>query len=174
QDARIIERSKLYRTDDRFLGGAVTKKSACIGIVFALFVAIVPSTRAHAGGADDATRIAMEHYRKGTRAYDLGRFTEAAAEYEKAYEAKETPALLYNLGQAYRGAGELQKALNCYRAYLRNAPDAPNREEVGRFVETLRHTLAEQKAASEKPPMGPMPEPKPGQTIYVQLPPPPP
>src|SRR5437899_1197325 len=113
-------------------------------------LALLPSS---VRAADDASRVAMEHYRKGTRAYDLGRFLEAATEYEKAYEAKETPALLYNLGQAYRGAGELQKALNCYRAYLRNASDAPNRDEVNKFIEALRHTIAEQKAMAEKPPL---------------------
>src|SRR5437879_13770949 len=93
--------ARLYRTDDRFLGGAVTKKSARLGIVFGLMLALFPSP---ARAVDDASRVAMEHFRKGTRAYDLGRFLEAANEYEKAYEAKETPALLYNLGQAYRGA----------------------------------------------------------------------
>src|SRR5436309_8446403 len=93
---------------------------ARLGIVLGFMLACLPSL----ANADEASRIAMEHFRRGTRAYDLGHFNEAAVEYEKAYEAKENPALLYNLGQAYRGLGDHQKALNAYRAYLRNAPDA--------------------------------------------------
>jgi tetratricopeptide (TPR) repeat protein len=136
-------------------------KSACLGIVLGLMLVTLPSP---VRGGDDSSRAAMEHYRRGTRAYDLGRFLEAASEYEKAYEAKESPALLYNLGQAYRGAGEHQKALNAYRAYLRNAPEATNREEVTHFIEALRHTLEVQKATTEKPPVGTLPEPRPSTT----------
>lgn len=142
------------------------KKITAVGIVFAVALAALPSrTR-----ADEASRVAMDHFRRGTRAYDLGHFTEAATEYERAYEAKENPALLYNLGQAYRGAGEHQKALNAYRAYLRNASDAPNREEVVHFIEALKHTIEVQKATTEKPPVGTLPAPPPQPTSTPQQP----
>ena len=55
------------------------------------------------------------------------------------------------------GAGEQQKALNAYRSYLRNANDAPNREEVRGFIEALKHTIEAEKATKEKPPVGPIP-----------------
>lgn len=122
-----------------------------IGLAFVL--ALWPSR----GAADESSRVAMEHFRRGTRAYDLGHFVEAAAEYEKAYEAKENPALLYNLGQAYRGAGDHQKALNAYRAYLRNANDPPNRDEVLHFIEALKHSIEVEKATKERPPVGTLP-----------------
>lgn len=142
------------------------KKIAAVGVLFAVALVALPS-RAH---ADEASRSAMEHFRRGTRAYDLGHFTEAAAEYEKAYEAKENPALLYNLGQAYRGAGEHQKALNAYRAYLRNAADAPNRQEVVHFIEALKHTIEVQRATTEKPPVGTLPAAPPPPTSTPQQP----
>jgi tetratricopeptide (TPR) repeat protein len=148
---------------------------ARLGIVLGCLLALAPSTAV----ADDASRVAMDHFHRGTRAYDLGHFTEAAAEYEKAYEAKENPALLYNLGQAYRGAGEHQKALNAYRAYLRNAPDAGNRDEVAHFIEALKHSIEVEKAAKEKPPVGTLPAPPPPATAppvtapIVVAPPPP-
>jgi tetratricopeptide (TPR) repeat protein len=140
-------------------------------IVVGFVLALWPSL----GAADESSRAAMEHFRRGTRAYDLGHFTEAAAEYERAYEAKENPALLYNLGQAYRGAGEHQKALNAYRAYLRNATDPPNRDEVVRFIEALKHSIEVEKATKEKPPVGTLPAtPPPVVTPPVVVAPPPP
>ncbi|HWE26769.1 MAG TPA: tetratricopeptide repeat protein [Polyangia bacterium] len=147
----------------------------------ALAVVLVAATLPSTASADDASVIAMEHFRRGTRAYDLGHFLEAVAEYEKAYEAKESPALLYNLGQAYRGAGDHQKALNAYRAYLRNSPtDAPNRDAAANFVEALRKTIELQKQTTEKPPVGTMPAPplpsstakEPLQVVIVAPPPP--
>jgi tetratricopeptide (TPR) repeat protein len=132
-------------------------KFAPLGILLGLVIATMPSPT----HADEATVQAREHFRRGTTAYNLGHFLEAASEYEKAYEAKESPALLYNLGQAYRGAGEHQKALNSYRAYLREQPDAPNREEVAKLIEGLKHTIELQKQTTEKPPVGTIsPEPR--------------
>ena len=158
----------------------MTKLASSLSVIIICLVAL-PSLPAHADDHD--ARVAMEHFRRGTRAYDLGHFIEAAAEYEKAYEAKESPALLYNLGQAYRGAGEHQKALNAYRAYLRNSPaDAPNREAVASFIEALKKTIEVQKQTAEKPPAGaiqppPMPPSsakEPLQVVIVAPPPPPP
>jgi tetratricopeptide (TPR) repeat protein len=143
-----------------------------------LLVAAAPPRLAF---ADEATLLAKEHFRRGTKLYDLGHFIEAAAEYERAYEAKESPALLYNLGQAYRAAGESQKALNSYRSYLRHVPDAPNRAEVVTLIDGLRKSIDAQKQAQEKdkdkPPapstveVKPQSQPEPAQ---VTPPPPPP
>ncbi len=130
-------------------------KSSSLGIALAVVLVSLPSLPTEVR-ADEAARVAMEHFMRGKRAYDLGHFIEAAAEYEKAYETKESPQLLYNLGQAYRLAGEHQKALNAYRAYLRNAPDAENRDEVARFIDALKITIEVKKATAEKPPVGTM------------------
>jgi tetratricopeptide (TPR) repeat protein len=102
--------------------------------------------------ADESSLLAKEHFRRGTKLYDLGHYPEAAAEYEQAYQAKDSPALLYNLGQAYRLGGQPERALASYRSYLRNMPNAENRDEVMAFIETLKKTIEAQKAAKEKPP----------------------
>ena len=62
-------------------------------------------------GAADETSAAREHAQKGKAFMDLGKYSEAAAEYEAAYAAKPDPALLLNLAQAYRLAGNADKAL---------------------------------------------------------------
>src|SRR5213596_3204433 len=67
---------------------------------------------------------ARELYRRGTTAFDLGRFDDAVRDYEAAYELTENPALLYNIAQAHRFAGRPEKALHFYHSYLRNLPNA--------------------------------------------------
>jgi tetratricopeptide (TPR) repeat protein len=80
-------------------------------------------------GAEDAKQ-AKEHFERGTTAYDLQRYAEAAREYELAYEAKNDPALLFNIGQAYRFAGDYAKAIGAFKSYLRRVPKLSNRAEV--------------------------------------------
>src|SRR3954467_4437432 len=83
-----------------------------------------------AARAQDATSGAREHYQKGTAFYDLGRYQDAIKEFEAAYELKNDPALLYNLAQSHRLAGNAEQALHFYRTYLRRVPKAPNRTEI--------------------------------------------
>lgn len=94
--------------------------------------------------AADDVAAAREHYAKGKRAYDLGHFAEAAKEYEVAYVAKDDPALLFNLGQAHRLAGNYPQAILSYKAYLRNVPDATNRVEVEGRVREAQAALDQQ------------------------------
>jgi hypothetical protein len=109
--------------------------------------------------ADDAA-AAREHYRAGTKLYDLRRYKEAAKEYEAAYEAKDDPALLFNIAQAYRLAGAYDDAIASYRSYLRRVPRATNRPEVDKRIREMQDLLAAQKRQQEAPPEGTL-QPKP-------------
>jgi tetratricopeptide (TPR) repeat protein len=105
-----------------------------------------------AGGralADDA-KVARQHFEDGSRLYDLGKFRDAAREYEEAYKYKPDPALLFNIGQAYRGAGATSDALTAYKSYLRRMPEAPNRVEVAGHIERLQRQLDDDKRAAEE------------------------
>jgi tetratricopeptide (TPR) repeat protein len=82
-------------------------------------------------------QASREHFKKGSAAYDLGRFDEAIKEFEAAYQARSDPALLFNIGQAHRLLGHVDAALRSYRAYLRKAPRAPNRGEVQARIKTM-------------------------------------
>ena len=114
--------------------------------------------------ADDA-RLARQHFEAGSKLYDLGKFIDAAHEYEEAYKAKSDPALLFNIGQAYRAAGKPDEALVAYKSYLRNAPDAPNRSDVEEHIAKLQKTIDEKRAVTTitptptptKTPTGPTP-----------------
>src|SRR5439155_13145172 len=88
-----------------------------------------------AGKPSDDAASAKEHYTKGTKLYDLGKYDEAIKEFEAAYEIKDEPVLLYNIAQAYRLDNKYAEALRFYRSYMRkytskNKKDAPNKTEV--------------------------------------------
>ena len=104
--------------------------------------------------ADDVS-AARAHYERGTTLYDLQRYDEAAREYEAAYEAKHDPALLFNIGQAYRLAGDFKRAIGSYRSFLRRVPDASNRAEIEARIAEMLKQLDEQRKTQEKPPTEP-------------------
>jgi tetratricopeptide (TPR) repeat protein len=108
--------------------------------------------------ADDAA-VAREHYKKGTRLYELNKFADAAAEYEQAYQAKDDPALLFNIGQAYRFDGQNKKALLAYKQYLRKLPEAGNRAEVEKHIAALEKLVEDEKRSTSSPPTETIPPP---------------
>lgn len=101
--------------------------------------------------ADDA-RLARQHFEDGSRLYDLGKFRDAAREYEEAYKLKPDPALLFNIGQAYRAASDAPQAVTAYKSYLRRLPEAPNRSEVEAHIAKLQQSIDE--AQRRVPPDG--------------------
>jgi tetratricopeptide (TPR) repeat protein len=83
------------------------------------------------------------HYQRASRDYDLGKFDEAIDEYQVIYEIDGDAVMLYNLAQAYRLAGQPDKAMQFYRRYLLRAPDARNREAVEQKIAALAKFLAD-------------------------------
>src|SRR6185503_4186918 len=97
---------------------------------------------------------AREHYKRGTTLYDLSRFAEAAREYELAFENKDEPILLFNIAQAYRFAGDYQRAINAYRSFLRRLPKTSNRAEVEQRIVEMQKLIDDQKKTMAAPPTG--------------------
>src|SRR5205085_2780846 len=65
------------------------------------------------------------------------------------------PAFLFNIGQCHRQLGHVQDAITFYRAYLRNLPNADNRDEVKELVSKLEQTAAAESATKKAPPQEP-------------------
>ena len=89
-----------------------------------------------AGAADEAAARAA--YEKGTAAYALGDFAEAAKQYEAAFRLKLDPALLYNAAQAHRRANNRARAIELYENLLRVFPNAPNRDVARQHLDELK------------------------------------
>lgn len=99
---------------------------------------------------------ARELYQRATRAYNLQKFDQALTLFQQAYEEKDDPAILFNIGQCQRQLGQFDSAARSYRAYLTQAPQAPNRSDVeARITEMER--LSREQAANRPAPTTPPP-----------------
>src|SRR5438270_10952420 len=84
--------------------------------------------------AQDKKQQAREHYEAGARKFDIGKYDEAAAEFQAAYEIVGDPVLLYNIASSYQLAQNAERALFFYTSYLRTNATAPNRPEAQQRV----------------------------------------
>jgi hypothetical protein len=133
-----------------------------LGTVVALSLMLIAGS-AHA--ADANAEVARQHYNKAVQLYDLGHFDDAIGEFEKAYEAKQDPVLLYNLAQSHRRLGNHKRALDLYKNFLRRMPETPLRAEVEARITSLQKLVDEDAARATQnpqlttplPPTGPAP-----------------
>jgi hypothetical protein len=120
-------------------------------------VLIVGIGGAAAGPALAEKADARKHYDRATAAFGLGRYAEAASEYEAAFRLRPDPALLYNCAQSYRLAGNRPRAIELYRNYVRLYGDAPNAEDARKHLANLELEMAAEKPVA--PPAAPLPRP---------------
>jgi tetratricopeptide (TPR) repeat protein len=95
-------------------------------------------------------QAARKHFEHAEKLYALGKFQDALAEYEAAYEAKALPGFLFNIGQCYRNLGNYRQAVFSFKKYLDEKPDAKNRDAVETLIADLEKKSADQE--KRKPP----------------------
>ena len=116
--------------------------------LFALFFSLAGTTTP--AYAEDKT-AARDHWERGTKFYDLGKYDDAIREFESAYEDKGDPAFLYNLAQAHRLAGHPNDSLRFYRTYLRYVPKPTNRADIEERIKELEKIVADHPAGATAP-----------------------
>ncbi|RLB50682.1 MAG: hypothetical protein DRJ42_18375 [Deltaproteobacteria bacterium] len=92
-------------------------------------------------------QAAREFFTSGSNLYSLGRYHDAALQFQQAYDLSERPALLYNIYLAHRDASEHAEAAVALRLYLEATPDADNHAALTVRLENLERGLAEQEAS---------------------------
>src|SRR4051812_7749820 len=104
--------------------------------------------RAWAGPAPDQAAARRDEakaaFGRGNTAYNLGKYADAVAEFERAYALSKLPEILFNLGQCYRKQWEAEqrselgrRALHYYEAVVREAPSAKVRPDAEQFITEL-------------------------------------
>jgi tetratricopeptide (TPR) repeat protein len=123
--------------------------------VTVLMVLLAAPGASAAPASKDARRI----YDEATAAFGLGRYGEAAEKYEAAFGIRPDPALLYNAAQAYRLAGNKQRALELYRNYVRLYPDGTNADDARTHVAGLKKAIEDERGTTEtaRRPVAPAP-----------------
>jgi tetratricopeptide (TPR) repeat protein len=122
-----------------------------------LLVPIAVTSMAPAVRADDTRekkKRAVALLKEGSAKYELGKWDEAIALFEQSFEVWPFPEALFNLCQAHRQKQDYAKAVFQCRAYLRNAPNAPNREAVESRIAEMEQLQEQQASSAEKPPTG--------------------
>ncbi|MBW2462137.1 MAG: hypothetical protein JRH11_10860 [Deltaproteobacteria bacterium] len=92
-------------------------------------------------------QAAREFFTAGNNLYSLGRYHDAALQFQQAYDLSERPPLLYNIYLAHRDASENAEAAVALRLYLEAMPDADNHAALSVRLENLERGLAEQEAS---------------------------
>jgi tetratricopeptide (TPR) repeat protein len=123
------------------------RREACRFLLILGLLAVAGT--AHAGSSDDAARI---HYERGQAKYNLADFDSAIDEFKQSYELSKAPRLLFNIAQAYRLKKDWERALYFYNTYLRNDPNAPNREDVETRIDEMKQKLDEESHTTSTPP----------------------
>lgn len=84
-----------------------------------------------------------DHYNRGMKLVDDKSYDEAVTELQKAYEIRQLPRLLLNIGTVYRKMGKAREALSYYELYLKAEPNPPRkiRKELDEFIPATRALL---------------------------------
>lgn len=105
-----------------------------LAVALAVLASVVPASAQTDRASIDRARSHME---RAQELYLARSFEEAAAEFERAFEAEPFSAFLYNAGVALEHAGKPGRAADMFARYLERdprAPDAPNvRERISRL-----------------------------------------
>ena len=119
-----------------------------------LVVAMAAAT-ASAASPEEEARVYLD---KATAAYALSKYSVAAENFEKAFELKPDPALLYNAAQAHRLAGNKQRALELYESYLRvYGKNVVGAEQIETRIRELKQAIERDKTVATSPPTGTLP-----------------
>lgn len=112
----------------------------------ALFLAaallVPPIAAADARGDEPVPAKAKKLAQRGRELHDRGDYERAIVAFKEAYVIAPSPALLFNLAQAYRLQGNCDDASLMYRRFLRTNPDAENQRIAESHLATVERCVA--------------------------------
>jgi len=116
--------------------------------VCAAWLAFVAATTARASDAA-GPRPGRALFERAEANFNRGRFEQARADYQAAYDVEPLPAFLFNIGQCYRNLGDYEHALFFFHRYTVLDPRSPNRAAAERLIAEMNR-LAEERRAREQ------------------------
>jgi tetratricopeptide (TPR) repeat protein len=143
-------------------------KSRVVFVVWVAICAVILSISAPAYAQNaDALKKAQSAFDNAQVLYLQGKYDEAAAGFQDAYSARPFPQFLYNVGAAFHMKGKTQndgdsyvKAVDYYKRYLKEDPQASDKAKVEKAVGVLEGEIKRLKEGkvSPTPPKAPSEE----------------
>src|SRR5262249_7439629 len=90
----------------------------------------------------DLSQEAKQHLDRALAAERQQHYAEAIEEFKQAYSIDARPALLYNIGNAYRLDGDCKNAIAAYEAFLRADPPLDQRTKAQENLRRCRALMA--------------------------------
>lgn len=101
----------------------------------------------------DSAEEARAAYQQATAEYNLGRYGEALALFEKAFKLKQVPALLFNIAQCHRQLQQFERAATSYRSFIRLDPKNKQLPLAKKLLRDVEEAIkSEASAVRAKPP----------------------
>jgi tetratricopeptide (TPR) repeat protein len=137
--------------------GALTLRRAAIVCGLATLAMVSVRTARGAPSRLDDEKESRRLFQKAELGFNLGKFEDALADYQAAYQAKPLPGFLFNIAQCYRNLTNYERARFFYRRYLKLEPRSPNRHLVEQLIAEMTERMDKQAAqtAGATPPPPP-------------------
>ena len=119
--------------------------AVAVAVAFAALTATASAAENRAAG-ERPGRVLFE---QAEAKFNVGRFDEALADYQAAYDVEPLPAFLFNIGQCYRNMGNYEQAQFFFRRYTTLEPRSPNRPAAERLIAEMDRLAGERAAAAE-------------------------
>ncbi len=143
----------------------------------AFCAALSPAAAAEQSGGEDSVaasdpcltdNLCRGHYDEARKAFKDKHYEEAHKEYKSAYERRQAPWLLINIGRCLQRLGRNKEALDYYQRYLKADPN-PKPELVAAangYIEQVKAGIVDEPEAKPEP----KPEPKPDSQLTTAHP----
>ncbi len=130
-------------------------------VVFVVLIATLLGVGSAAAQSPDALKQAQSAFDQAQLDYLQGKYDEAAAEFQAAYDARPFPQFLYNIGAAHHMKGKktgsadaYANAVTYYKKYLAADPTASDKAKVEKAIAVLEAEIQRIKSAPTPTPDG--------------------
>jgi tetratricopeptide (TPR) repeat protein len=116
---------------------------AALAAIAMLAVGGVGSGGEVAFAQDASLNRARDSFDKAQALFEQGKYAEAAAEFEAAFQARPFAQFLFNVGACHEKLRDYAKAAEYYKRYLEKEPGAPDRKKTEKRIQALEKAVTE-------------------------------